>query len=740
MNCRNCNAEWTTPNGVNVDNCPFCGKVLVDSTSSSKQAEPHEILLKIVEQFGKKKLGDPSLKGILLDYMPHVEEKYVRVFKQAVNDKIGIELLKVEEEDEATRVAKIHTLKNSFKQKNAFNGTAYYVIDCFLYALEWLDSVDREQYTGNDADDLEQIARQIDLMFVDGVLAKEEAIAVFKYAQQSGVSENETAELINKKLRIHNFKPAQEIDQSLKAQKDIICSCDWYAESNSADEDMDFTSDYDPTLDLSNYKLPPISLLKEHDSGSELVSEEELMSNKNLLHKTLASYNIRIDKITAIAGPCITLFEIYPAPDIKISSIKDLEEDLSLSLSELRTRIIVPVPEKRAMGIEVPNRESGIVSFRSVIASAKFQESEYDLPIALGKTVSNETFVFDLTQMPPLLLAGKSGQGKSVVLNTIVASLLYRKHPAQLKFVLIDPNRKELSLFSGIEKHFLAKLEGSEDAICTDPMKVIRTLNALCEEMDKRFELLKEANVRNINEYSAKFINRKLNPNKGHRFLPFIVVIIDEFADDIMLSGKEFEQPLVRLAQLARAVGIHMIIATQQPTPDIINSNIKSYFPAKIAFRLSSIIDSRMVLDQPGAEMLSGPGDALFHTDIETVRLQCAFVDTQEIEAIARHIGEQKAYPSAYELESVDEDDPAPYDYLEERDDKFEEAARLVVQHQQGSTSLIQRKLALGYNRAGRIVDQLEAAGILGPYEGSKARQVLVEDDLSLDLILSDLN
>jgi len=339
-----------------------------------------------------------------------------------------------------------------------------------------------------------------------------------------------------------------------------------------------------------------------------------------------------------------------------------------------------------------------------------------------------------------LLLAGERDQGKSVVLNTIIASLLYRKHPAQLKFVLIDPNKVELSLYSRIEHHCLAKLEGSKDAICTEPTEVIRTLNALCEEMDKRFKLLKEAKVRNINEYNAKFINRKLNPNEGHRFLPFIVVIIDEYADLIASAGREFEQPLVRLAQLARAVGIHMIIATQLPGPDIINSNIKAHFPAKISFMLSSSIDSRTVLDEPGAELLSGPGDALFHTGIETIRLQCAFIDTLEIEAIAKHIGEQKAYPSAYELESVDEDDPALNDYLDRRDDKFEEAARLVVQHQQGSTSLIQRKLVLGYNRSGRIVDQLEAAGILGPFEGSKARQVLVQDELSLELILSELN
>ncbi len=498
--------------------------------------------------------------------------------------------------------------------------------------------------------------------------------------------------------------------------------------------------DYDPTLDLPNYKLPPLSLLEEYSSEDSTVSNEELISNKNRIVETLASYKIKIDKIKATIGPTVTLYEIVPAPGIRISKIKNLEDDIALSLSALGIRIIAPIPGKGTIGIEVPNLQPKIVAMKTILGSKKFQESDYELSIALGKTISNETFVFDLTKMPHLLVAGATGQGKSVGLNAIIASLLYKKHPAQLKFVMIDPKKVELSLFSKIERHFLAKLADTEDAIITDTQKVISTLNSLCAEMDERYDLLQNAHVRNIKEYNRKFIARKLNPEKGHRYMPFIVVIIDEFADLIMTAGREIEQPISRLAQLARAIGIHLIIATQRPTTNIITGVIKANFPARIAFRVSSMIDSRTILDGPGADQLVGRGDMLFLSGNEPIRLQCAFIDTPEIENLTDFIGEQKGYPTALELKPVDDDSKNTFEVdLNKRDERFEEAARLVVQHRQGSTSLIQRKLSLGYNRAGRIVDQLEAAGILGSFEGSKARQVLVQDEFSLEQILKGL-
>ena len=499
--------------------------------------------------------------------------------------------------------------------------------------------------------------------------------------------------------------------------------------------------EYDPTLDLAQFRFPPLSLLVDYDQGDSTVTNEELISNKNRIVETLGNYNIKIDKIKATIGPTVTLYEIVPAPGIRISKIKNLEDDIALSLSALGIRIIAPIPGKGTIGIEVPNQNPRIVSMKSILASKKFQDSEMDLAIAMGKTISNETFVFDLAKMPHLLVAGATGQGKSVGLNAIIASLLYKKHPAQLKFVMIDPKKVELSLYTKIERHYLAKLPESEEAIITDTQQVIHTLNSLCGEMDDRYNLLKAAQVRNIREYNAKFISRKLNPNKGHHYLPFVVVVIDEFADLIMTAGREIEHPISRLAQLARAIGIHLVIATQRPTTNIITGVIKANFPARIAFRVTSGIDSRTILDGSGADQLIGRGDMLFLSGNEPIRLQCAFIDGPEIEAIVDFIGEQRGYPSAMMLTPVEEEGGGVSDVdLDKRDEKFEEAAHLVVQHQQGSTSLIQRKLSLGYNRAGRIVDQLEAAGILGPFEGSKARQVLVQDEFSLEQILKELS
>jgi S-DNA-T family DNA segregation ATPase FtsK/SpoIIIE len=514
-----------------------------------------------------------------------------------------------------------------------------------------------------------------------------------------------------------------------------------HAEENDLVENPDeIQKDYDPTLDLSSYKYPPLSLLKDYESGTVSVSNEELISNKNKIVETLANYKITIDKIKATIGPTVTLYEIVPAPGIRISKIKSLEDDIALSLSALGIRIIAPIPGRGTIGIEVPNLQPKIVSMKSALASKKFQEEPYELPVALGKTISNETYVFDLTRMPHLLVAGATGQGKSVGLNAIITSLLYKKHPSQLKFVLVDPKKVELTLYAKIERHFLAKLPNTEDAIITDTQKVITTLNSLTKEMDDRYNLLKNAHVRNIKEYNEKFIKRKLNPDKGHRFLPYIVLVIDEFADLIMTAGREVENPIARLAQLARAIGIHLIIATQRPTTNIITGVIKANFPARIAFRVLSVVDSRTILDMSGANQLIGRGDMLISAGSDPVRVQCAFIDTPEIDALTEFIGSQRAYPTAHILPEVEDVTTGKSDVdLKKRDAEFEKAARLVVQYQQGSTSLIQRKLALGYNRAGRIVDQLEAAGILGPFEGSKARDVLIQDEISLEHILKSL-
>ena len=498
-------------------------------------------------------------------------------------------------------------------------------------------------------------------------------------------------------------------------------------------------TEYDPTLDLSNYQYPPLELLEEHSSGSQKVTAEELEENKNTIIETLRHYKIEITKIKATIGPTVTLYEIVPAPGIKISKIKNLEDDIALSLSALGIRIIAPIPGAGTIGIEVPNQNPEVVSMRGIIASKKFQESKYALPVALGRTISNEPYTFDLAKMPHLLVAGATGQGKSVGLNAIITSLLYKKHPSQLKFVMVDPKKVELSIYSVIEKHFLAKLPDAEEAIITDNDKVVATLNSLCIEMDSRYDLLKQAHVRNIKEYNEKFVKRQLNPNNGHRYLPYIVVVVDEFADLIMTAGKEVEQPIARIAQLARAVGIHMIIATQRPSTNIITGVIKANFPARIAFKVASMIDSRTILDSPGANQLIGRGDMLISKDSEMVRVQCAFVDTPEVDAITKFIADQQGYPEAYALPEYvsDTENGVSSDIdLGVKDPLFEEAARLVVNTQQGSTSSIQRRFSIGYNRAGRIIDQLEAAGIVGPFEGSKARQVLIPDEYSLEHIL----
>ncbi|MGV8090312.1 MAG: DNA translocase FtsK 4TM domain-containing protein [Mangrovibacterium sp.] len=513
------------------------------------------------------------------------------------------------------------------------------------------------------------------------------------------------------------------------------------------EQDDDYVPDdnleaYDPTLDLSNYKFPAIDLLDDHPSGNAEVSNEELISNKNKIVETLRHYKIEITKIRATIGPTITLYEIVPAPGIRIAKIKNLEDDIALSLSALGIRIIAPIPGRGTIGIEVPNQQPEVVSMRSIIASKKFQESTGDLPVVLGKTISNETFLIDLTKMPHILVAGATGQGKSVGLNAIIASLLYKKHPAQLKLVMIDPKKVELSLYSTIEKHFLAKLPDDEEPIITDIQKVKYTLNSLNVEMDNRYELLKKAHARNIKEYNVKFISRRLNPEKGHRYLPYIVVIIDEFADLIMTAGKEIELPIARIAQLARAVGIHMIIATQRPSTNIITGVIKANFPTRIAFKVASMIDSRTILDTPGANQLIGKGDMLISMGSTMTRLQCAFVDTPEIERICEFISGQQGYPSAFMLPEYAGDSEsgglAEAD-LGSRDELFDEAARVVVMNQMGSTSMIQRKFSIGYNRAGRIMDQLEAAGIVGPSEGSKARQVMIQDEYSLEQLLKNM-
>lgn len=508
------------------------------------------------------------------------------------------------------------------------------------------------------------------------------------------------------------------------------------------EEENSLTTPYDPRLDLPYFKHPPLDLLQEYGSDTIRIDKEELERNKNQIIETLRNYGIEITRIKATIGPTVTLYEIVPAPGIRISKIKSLEDDIALSLLALGIRIIAPIPGKGTIGIEVPNVHKEVVSMKSMLASEKFQQAKMDLPIALGKTISNEIFLADLARMPHLLMAGATGQGKSVGINSILISLLYKKHPSELKLVLVDPKKVELSLFRAIEKHYLAKLPGEEDPIITDTKKVVYTLNALCVEMDNRYELMKEAGVRNIKEYNAKFIARRLNPLKGHQYLPYIVLVIDEFADLMMTAGKEVETPIARLAQLARAVGIHLVIATQRPSVNIITGVIKANFPARIAFKVSAKVDSRTILDTGGADQLIGRGDMLFSNAGEIIRLQCGFVDTPEVEAIANFIGNQPGYSEAFRLpEYEDEKGENMLGTLseDERDPMFEEAARIIVSSQIGSTSMLQRKLKLGYNRAGRLMDQLEQAGIVGPNQGSKPREVLFRDISELEQFLRNL-
>ena len=527
------------------------------------------------------------------------------------------------------------------------------------------------------------------------------------------------------------FEEELKIEVKAVAQEDVV--------ETLSQELVEKYGAFDPTLELSGFKFPTLDLLKDYGGSSITIDEDELEINKNKIIETLRNYKIEIAKIKANIGSTVTLYEIVPAAGVRISKIKNLEDDIALSLSALGIRIIAPIPGKGTVGIEVPNQKPSIVSMRSVIASQRFQKAEMELPIAIGKTISNETFVVDLAKMPHMLMAGATGQGKSVGLNAVLTSLLYKKHPAEVKFVLVDPKKVELNIYNKIERHYLAKLPDAEDAIITDNTKVIHTLNSLCIEMDNRYELLKNAMCRNLKEYNAKFKARKLNPDDGHAFLPYIVLVVDEFADLIMTAGKEVETPIARLAQLARAIGIHLIIATQRPSVNVITGIIKANFPARIAFRVTSKIDSRTILDSGGADQLIGRGDMLYTQGNDLTRIQCAFVDTPEVEKIADYIGSQKAYPEAHLLpEFIGEESTALDIDASDRDALFREAAEVIVTAQQGSASLLQRKLKLGYNRAGRIIDQMEAAGIVGPFEGSKARQVLIPDLTTLEQLLNN--
>ncbi len=545
---------------------------------------------------------------------------------------------------------------------------------------------------------------------------------------------------IEREVQVRKIVP----EKSRVEEEDLDISMVQKSSDDETDESYgEGMEDYDPTLDLSGFSFPTLDLLEDHKSGNAEVTNEELISNKNKIVETLRHYKIEITKIRATIGPTITLYEIVPAPGIRIAKIKNLEDDIALSLSALGIRIIAPIPGRGTIGIEVPNQNPEVVSMRSIIGSKRFQESTAELPIALGKTISNETFMFDLAKMPHILVAGATGQGKSVGVNVIITSLLYKKHPAELKFVFIDPKKVELNLYSIIEKHYLAKLPNEEEPVITNIQKVKYTLTSLNIEMDNRYDLLKKAHARNVKEYNKKFTSRRLNPMKGHKYMPYIVVIIDEFADLIMTAGKEIELPIARIAQLARAVGIHMIIATQRPSVTIITGVIKANFPARIAFKVASMIDSRTILDQPGANQLIGKGDMLISANSDITRVQCAFVDTPEVEKICAFIAEQRGYPTAFLLPEFegDEEGAGPGDVdLNNKDEMFEDCARVVVMNQIGSTSMIQRKFSIGYNRAGRIMDQLEAAGIVGPSEGSKARQVLIQDEYSLEQLLNTLN
>lgn len=554
------------------------------------------------------------------------------------------------------------------------------------------------------------------------------------------IEENDTSEppMEENKLELEVTPPEPAKPPVKEESKDP----DFSVEKEKEEQKADGVENYDPTLDLGSYQYPTLELLNDYGDSKVKVSAEELQLNKDKIVDTLTNFNIGISSIRATIGPTVTLYEIVPEAGVKISKIKNLEDDIALSLSALGIRIIAPIPGKGTIGIEVPNKNREMVDVRGVLGTEKFMKSEMELPVVLGKTISNEVFMVDLAKMPHILMAGATGQGKSVGLNVLLTSLIYKKHPSQLKLVLVDPKKVELSLFNKLERHFLAKLPDKEDAIITDTKQVVHTLNSLTIEMDARYDLLKDAGTRNIKEYNAKFIKRRLNPEKGHRFLPYIVLVVDELADLMMTAGKEVEAPIARLAQLARAIGIHLVVATQRPSVNVITGVIKANFPARLSFRVTSKIDSRTILDAGGADQLVGMGDMLFSQGSDTLRLQCAFVDTPEVERICDFVGEQRGYDSAYLLpEFVGDDEGGSLDVdLKDRDVLFEDAARVIVMHQQGSTSLIQRKLKLGYNRAGRLIDQLEAAGIVGPFEGSKARSVLIPDEYSLEQLLNDLD
>jgi S-DNA-T family DNA segregation ATPase FtsK/SpoIIIE len=582
------------------------------------------------------------------------------------------------------------------------------------------------------------IAQQDDVMtnHAIGLIEKESALQDDESKEKALQSDEELikSDILTPKVKDKNIEP---LELEIKTVPEKIRS----EELESAGLKTPIVKPYDPILDLRDYKYPVLDLLENHGSEKIVQDANELENNKNQIINTLKNYDINIQKISATVGPTVTLYEIIPAAGVRISRIKNLEDDIALSLAALGIRIIAPIPGKGTIGIEVPNARKTVVSMKTLLGSEKFQNNNFSLPIAIGKKIDNENFIVDLTSMPHLLMAGATGQGKSVGINAILVSLLYKKHPSQLKFVLVDPKKVELSIYKAIEKHFLAKLPGEEDAIITDTKKVVHTLNALCIEMDNRYDLLKEAGCRNIREYNEKFVARKLNPEKGHQFLPFIVLVVDEFADLIMTAGKEIELPIARLAQLARAVGIHLIIATQRPSVNIITGTIKANFPARIAFKVSSKIDSRTILDAGGAEQLIGKGDMLISYNGELVRLQCAFVDTPEVDKIVDFIGQQRGYPQAFLLpEYIDEKElEAKGADLTDRDSLFEDAARLIVASQVGSTSLLQRRMKLGYNRAGRLMDQLEAAGVVGTNQGSKARDVLIRTEADLQQIFDTL-
>jgi len=607
--------------------------------------------------------------------------------------------------------------------------------DTIMKRIPKLNSFRKTEDTNENPDEEESIGEDSDVDFIPPIVSDDFIVTVPR-------DEEETPPVTGKGSIIRDLE--DDTNEPVAANKEdnvsLTINRGDAGENLTDDEVHKIMENYDPRLDLPRYQFPPITILQEYKGGNAF-DNNEVVENKENIINALADHKINIRSISATVGPTVTLYEIVPERGVRIARIKSLENDIALNLSALGIRIIAPIPGRGTVGIEVPNKKPETVSMRSLITSKAFQESKADIALALGRTITNDPFIVDLTKMPHLLVAGATGQGKSVGLNAIITSILYKKHPAEVKFVLIDPKRVELPLYAKIERHYLAKLPGDEDAIITDTQKVIRTLNSMCIEMDSRLELLKLAGSRNIREYNDKFVNRKLNPELGHRYMPYIVLIIDEFADLIMTAGREIEGPIGRLAQLARAIGIHLIISTQRPSANIITGFIKANFPVRIAFRVFSSVDSRTILDATGADRLVGRGDMLVSTGNEPIRVQCAFIDTPEIEELTEYIGSQKGYPEAMMLpEYIDDNDSgfAEVD-LKKRDNMFDEAARMIVQYQQGSTSLIQRKLSIGYNRAGRIIDQLEAAGIVGPFEGSKARDVLITDMTSLERILNSL-